>query len=257
IYGIFFFLLIAAIAIGSFSLAVAARRETEIARMRANFIAGVSHELKTPLTSIHMLSDMLKSGKIKDEVKKLEYYSVINKESDRLSGLINRILDFSKINEGKISYDSLPVNLDSVVDEALMSLSALLDEKDAEVDRYRAKESLVISGDKKMLVQVVINLLENSVKYSTGKPHIVISCHAEGQFASLSVRDHGIGIKTGEEKLIFGEFFRGASEQVKSVSGTGLGLSIVSKIVEQHNGSISARNADGGGLIVEVLFPIA
>jgi signal transduction histidine kinase len=254
-YGIFFFLLVVSIGVGSFSLILAARRETEIARMRAHFIAGVSHELKTPLTSIHMLAEMLQSGKVKDESKKNEYYVVINRESERLGGLINRVLDFSKINEGTAKIERKPVEIEVVIDEALMSLSALLDDKDVEVDRFRSRESLIINGDRKMLLQVVLNLVENAVKYSVGKPHIVISTHIEGDMISFSVRDHGIGVTPGEEKMIFGEFFRGSSEMVRSVAGTGLGLAIVSRIVKQHGGKISARNADCGGFIIETLFP--
>jgi two-component system phosphate regulon sensor histidine kinase PhoR len=254
-YGIFFFMLVMSIGVGSFSLILAARRETEIARMRANFIAGVSHELKTPLTSIHMLAEMLQSGKVKDEGKKAEYYAIINRESERLGGLINRVLDFSKINEGAAKIEKAPVEMEAVIDEALMSLSALLDDKDAEVDRFRSRESLVVNGDRKMLVQVVLNLVENAVKYSIGKPHIVISTNVDADMICFSVRDHGIGVTSGEEKMIFGEFFRGSSEKVRSVAGTGLGLAIVNRIVKQHGGRISARNADGGGFIIETLFP--
>ncbi len=254
-YNVFFLLLVLSVGVGAFSLYLSARKESEAADERSGFIAAVSHELKTPLTSIHMLAEMLKSGKVTDDKKRQEYYEIINRESERLQRLINTILDFSKVDDMPSLIDAAPFNLDAIVDEALTGMAPLLDMKDADVDRERCQTPAVVKGDRRLMLQVVINLIDNSVKYSEGRPYIGIRVHKEGNSVVFTLRDKGCGIADGEENRIFDEFYRGLGWRSGAVSGTGLGLAIVSRIVRQHGGKISASNADGGGLLVVIHLP--
>lgn len=256
-YGLFLALLVAVLGAGLFLAFASVRREWEVARLRSNFISGVSHELKTPLTSIQMLSEMLSTGRVPDERKKQEYYNLITRESARLTGLINKILDFSRIDEGKIRYEFESHDLDGLFDEALFALSALMDERDVQVTRRRAAEPVRALCDRKMIVQVMVNLMDNAVKYSPARPELELSVRAGEGAALFSVRDRGIGIAEGEAERIFEEFYRSDRDEVRAVKGTGLGLAIVRRIVREHDGSVAAVRAEGGGLSVTVRLPPA
>ena len=257
LYMLFLGVLLLAIAAGVGLIYAAVRREVEVARMRSNFISGVSHELRTPLTSIHMLSEMLQTGKITEEKKKSEYYNLITRESERLTALINKILDFSKIDEGRIKYDFESHDLEALMDDALMSMTALLDERKANVVRIRPDVPVRVKCDRKMLTQVIVNLIDNAVKYSPEQPEIIMKTYGKNVLSYLSIRDHGIGIQPDEEQRIFEEFYRSSHERIKEVKGTGLGLAIVKKIVEDHSGTVTAKTAPGGGLEVTVALPSA
>ncbi|MFH0921146.1 MAG: HAMP domain-containing sensor histidine kinase [Fibrobacterota bacterium] len=254
-YLLFLTLLLVTIAAGAALTYRAVRRELFLSRLRSNFISGVSHELKTPLTSIHMLSEMLQSGRVTDEKKRAEYYALITRESERLTHLINNMLDFSRVDDGRIRYDLAPNDAEAVLDEALFSMAALLDERDAAINRTRSRTPLLMRCDRKMMVQVFINLLDNAAKYSPERPVIDLFVTRDNGCVAVSVRDHGIGILETDREKIFEAFYRADNERVKEVKGTGLGLALVRRVVSDHGGTVTAEPAEGGGLRITVAIP--
>lgn len=255
LYLLFLCVLVAAIAIGVGLTYRAVRRELAVIRMRSNFISSVSHELKTPLTSIRMFSEMLQSGRATDEAKKGEYYGHIRREAERLTAIINKMLDFSKVEEGRIRYDFEPQDLEKVIDDALLSLAPLLDEKDVNITRERTR-NLVVRCDRRMAAQVVVNLVDNAVKYSGERMEIEIKTSARESEAVCEIRDWGVGVEADETEKIFEEFYRSRSDRIREIKGTGLGLAIARKIVTDHRGRINAVPAEGGGLRVIFTLPL-
>jgi signal transduction histidine kinase len=254
-YLLFLGLLLVTIAIGAGLTYRAVQRELFLSKLRSNFISGVSHELKTPLTSIHMLSEMLQSGRVADETKRAEYYALITRESERLTHLINNMLDFSRVDDGRLKYDFADCDAEAVLDEALLAMAALLDERDAVVNRERSRTPIFARCDRKMMVQVFVNLLDNAVKYSPEKPVLDLGVNRDEGRVVISVRDHGIGIAPGDQEKIFEAFYRADNERVKEVKGTGLGLALVRRVVSDHGGRITAQQAEGGGLDMKVELP--
>ena len=256
IYLSFLIILISAIAVGVWLTYRAVRRELAVIRMRSNFISSVSHELKTPLTSIRMFSEMLDRSRVLDEGKRTEYVGHIKRESERLTGLIDKMLDFSRVEEGRIRYEFEHADLEKIIDDALSALAPLLDEKDVFVDRVRSR-SLFVFCDRKMAAQVVVNLVDNAVKYSTGRREVEIRTGLQEGMAVCSIRDYGMGIQPGEAERIFDEFYRSENGTAAQIKGTGLGLAIARKIILDHKGTIMAEPALGGGLRVAFCLPVS
>jgi len=223
------------------------KRELSVVRLRSNFVSSVSHELKTPLTSIHMFSEMLESGKIKDPAKKQKYYGIIRKESQRLTSLINKILDFSKMEGNKLSYEFGSHPADLIISEAVAAMSPVIDDLKVAIYRERQGPPLMVRCDPKMLSQVLVNLIDNAIKYSPKERNITIKTEVVGSTGRITVSDRGIGVPQADKDKIFDSFFRGGDEMVREVKGTGLGLAIVKKIIEDHKGRVFAAPRKEGG----------
>ncbi|OGK00435.1 MAG: hypothetical protein A2519_10520 [Candidatus Raymondbacteria bacterium RIFOXYD12_FULL_49_13] len=249
-------LLLTSILIGAGFAYFAIRKEMALTRLRSSFMSSVSHELKPPLTSIRMFGDMLQSGKITDEKKKTAYYGLISRESERLSILIDKILDFSRLEDGRIKYDFGEHGLETLVAEALAALTLIIEEKHVAVQRKTSADDPVVRCDSRMVVQVMVNLIDNAIKYSPTKKDIEIETGREGRWGFVAVRDWGIGIQAGEKSKIFDEFYRSDHMHVRDVKGTGLGLAIVRKITADHGGFARAESPSDGGLRVVVGFPL-
>lgn len=245
-----FFLLIGAALIGYI-----VRREMKLTRLKSDFVANVSHELRTPLSLISMFSESLMLGRVKTGEKQKEYYRIIHSETDRLSGLVNKILSFSKMEAGKRVYKFAEVNISELIRRIYTSYEYHLEQKGFAAELRLPEEELILSGDEHALEEIIINLLDNAIKYSSEKKFVSVTASMTGGKVKISVADRGIGIPKEDQKRIFEKFFRAESSEVHSTKGTGLGLSIVKQIIEAHNGEISFTSEPGLGSVFTITIP--
>lgn len=228
-------------------------------RLKADFITTVTHELRTPVTSIKSLSKIILdySGEL-DEQRKQEYLQILVNESDRISRLINQVLDIEKIQSTTTPPRIEPVAVADIVRHALAGMSQLFAEQKITCITELPEYDLIVSGDRDQLIQVVVNLLSNAKKFcnpEAGK--IAVTLRKDGDHAALYVRDNGPGISKAKQDLIFEKFTQVHSPENGKPQGTGLGLYIVKNIVERHNGTIRVESEQGQGAMFEVRLPLA
>ena len=230
---------------------------TEIVKLeqiRKDFVANVSHELKTPITSIKGFAETLLLGAYKKEENLLSFLEIIYKESNRLQMLINDLLDLSKIEQEGYTMNITKVRLYDVVVSCLEMTNHLLEEKEMEVDLH-VDETIFVKGDYHRIIQIMMNLLTNAISYSGNQTTIHISVGQKGLYGYLQIRDEGIGIKPEEQERIFERFYRVDRARSRESGGTGLGLAIVKHLVETHHGYIELESEVGKGTQFTVYIP--
>ncbi len=233
------------------------RREMKLTLIKSDFISNVSHEIRTPLALISMYIETLEMDRVKSEEKKKEYYRVIFEETQRLSGLVNKILNFSKIESGKRKYSFEKVNINEIVETVLQSYKFHLKNKGFELIIDLDNEPVLINADKEAISESLVNLIDNAVKYSKDSKYIEIKTSKKGDNVIVEITDKGIGITKTDQKLIFDQFFRvSKGDNVHDVKGTGLGLTIVKNIIDAHNGKIEVESKLGEGSTFRILLPI-
>ncbi len=226
----------------------AVRQEVKLAQMKSEFVSNVSHEIRTPLSIINMYSETLQMGRIKTEEKKQEYYKVINTETNRLSAIVNKILNFSKIESDKRTYNFEQTDLNKIVGQIIDNYQHHFQSKGFVCNMESTDDTLSFYGDKDAITDAVINLIDNAIKYSTDKKKIDISTGFEKGSVFIEVVDYGIGIDEKDQKLIFDKFYRVTTGDLAYKSkGSGIGLSIVKHIMDAHRGSITLVSALGQG----------
>ncbi len=235
----------------------AASREMKLSQMKTDFVSNVSHELRTPLSSIRVFGELQRMGHVKDPARVRDYGEFIETESRRLTQLINNILDFSRIESGQKSYHCAEADVTEVVLETLKSFSVLLQQDSFTLRIERPERPLPRAMiDPEAIGQVVVNLLDNAVKYSGTSREITVRLGQRFDQLTVSVSDHGIGIPAGEREKIFERFHRVSTGLVHDVKGSGLGLSLVKHIVEAHGGNVSVASELGRGSTFTVSLPI-
>jgi signal transduction histidine kinase len=232
------------------------RREARLARLKSDFVANVSHELKTPLALIRLFAETLELGRVGSPGKAQEYYRVINKESQRLTQLIDNVLDFSRIEAGRKEYRFEPTDVARVVEEVLDAYRFSLDQHGFKVDVQVADDLPVVQADRAALTQALVNLVTNAIKYSKDEKWVAILARRDGDRVVISVADRGIGIPRGEQSKIFEKFFRGEASLVHETKGSGLGLSLVRHIMEAHGGGVELESAPGRGSSFSLVLPV-
>jgi signal transduction histidine kinase len=232
------------------------RRELHLARLKSDFVANVSHELKTPLALIRLFAETLELGRVPSEEKAHQYYRVINKESHRLTQLINNILDFSRIEAGRKEYRFAPTDVARVVREVIESYRFQIEQQGFELKVDVEEDLPHVPADEEALGQAIINLVNNAIKYSRESKTIHIDVRREGGKVLVSVKDTGIGIPRGEQKKIFEKFFRGEDSLVHETKGSGLGLALVRHIMEAHGGQVEVESTPGKGSTFTLVLPV-
>ncbi|MDP4172025.1 MAG: ATP-binding protein, partial [Bacillota bacterium] len=219
----------------------------DLEQMRKDFVANVSHELKTPVTSIKGFSETLLEGAMEDKGTLEAFLSIILKESDRLQTLIQDLLELSKIEQHGFVLDIQEFDLKAILDDVLTMLSGKAEEKNIKLDFDCSKEAVWVEGDASRLKQVFINLVTNALSYtpSGGTVKIVVN-QGKGKL-QIHVIDTGIGIEKKEISRIFERFYRVDRARSRNSGGTGLGLAIVKHLVEAHHGNISVKSEVGFG----------
>lgn len=231
------------------------RREMELARMKSDFVSNVSHQLRTPLALIRMFVETLELNRIRSKEQKQEYYTIIGKETERLTHLINNILDFSKMETGKKQYHFERCDLNEIVQYTLDFYKFHLQSKGFELKTDITLTNLYFRADREAIAEALINLLDNAIKYSTHQKCITIKTGIENNMVYVDIEDRGIGIPKKEQKYIFDKFYRVSSGLVQQAKGSGLGLTLVKYIVEAHKGMIKVMSTVGKGSCFRLLFP--
>ena len=231
-------------------------KEISLAQMKTDFVANVSHELRTPLALIRMHAETLEMGRVTSREKKQKYYHTIMNESARLTQLINNILDFSRIESQKKKYRMLPTDLSILTEETLIMYNYRFEQTGFTIHKKIEHDLPAIHIDKEAITLVLVNLLDNAIKFSTDKKEIVVSVYKDEKHLILSVQDYGIGIPESEHKKIFDKFYRVGSSLVHNTKGSGLGLSLSNRIMAYHHGQIKVESKVGEGSTFSLWFPI-
>jgi signal transduction histidine kinase len=235
----------------------ATRREIKLVEAKETFVSNVSHELKTPLSLIRLFAETLEMGRVKNDEEMRDFGRIINRESNRLTQLINNILDFSRIEAGRRKYQFLETNITVVIQEALQSYEYQLKSAGFDITTEIQSELPTVLVDREAMTQAVLNLLNNAIKYSTDVKRIDVRVEQRGGSLAVEIADHGVGIPRSEHRKIFEKFYRVSTGMVHDTKGSGLGLAIVRHIVEAHHGEILVDSAPGEGSRFTMLLPIA
>ena len=255
-YLIALFLVLCATLFGAYFLWRDVGRELRMAEMRSQFIASVSHELKTPLTAIRIFAETLRMGRAKDPQARMEYLDTIVNESHRLTRLLNNVLDFSKIEKGKRTYRKEPACLSEIVNAAVQATQYPLKQQDFHLNVQMEEELPDICVDRDAIGQAILNLLSNAMKYSGESRQIDLRVEKRTGHVVIEVSDQGIGIDQTQQKRIFEKFYRVPSEQNQRIPGTGLGLALVLHIVKAHDGHVEVRSVLGKGSTFSIHLPL-
>lgn len=231
-------------------------RLEELNRIKSDFVSSVSHELKTPLTSIKIMAEMLQEHPAMPHAKIRKYAGVIEGESDRLTRLINNILDFSKIERGVKEYAPADTTLDGAVRRVMEIMTYPLAMESFDVELAFAEDRTPVRADIDALSGALINVISNAMKYSAETRKISIRTFRLGSRAGVTVRDKGIGIAREEAAAVFEPFYRGKPGDGSAVGGVGLGLTLVKHFIDAHRGAIELDSTPGEGTAVTLLLPL-
>jgi hypothetical protein len=232
-------------------------RLKEMDRIKNEFISTVTHELRTPLTAVRSISEILHANPQLPEDQHRQMTGIIIKESERLTRLINQVLDFQRLETGKMAWQMQPVDLREICQEALTAVRPLLEEKHVDLSLDLPRHAPLVPGDRDRLVQVVLNLLSNAVKFcdtSGGRIGLRLAVHP--YHLQVEVSDNGPGIHPDDLKIIFEEFRQARNMSRGRPAGSGLGLAITRRIVEHHGGRIWAESEPGGGSTFAFTLPL-
>jgi two-component system phosphate regulon sensor histidine kinase PhoR len=227
----------------------------QLDRVRTDFVANVSHELKTPLTLIKGYIETLQNKAFNDREKSDKFISIIKEHSDRLGYMIDDLLSLSELEQSKDCVNKTKLDLKEVIDEISLGFGQALAEKQQSLTVSTQGDDFSIQADRNKIEQVFVNLIDNSIKYTKKSGRIEILLCEQGQTVCVTVRDNGIGIPREHRDRVFERFYRVDKARSRELGGTGLGLSIVKHIVLAHNGKIAIESEPNKGTKVSVTFP--
>ncbi len=232
-------------------------KEMAVAKLKSDFVSNVSHELRTPLSLIRLYAETLELGRISNPGKYEDYYRIIRKESERLTALINNILDFSRIEAGKKEYEFRETNLPELVRTTLDSYRYQIEQHGFTFEENISDDLPNLKVDREAIARSLLNLVNNAVKYSAGNnKFLAVNMYRENGSVKLEVVDRGIGIPRAEQGKIFEKFYRACDPLVHNTKGSGLGLSLVQHVVEAHGGHVSVESVPGQGSKFTIDLPV-
>src|SRR5271157_6094079 len=231
-------------------------RELALAKLKSDFVSNVSHELRTPLALIRLHAETLELGRLSSTAKQHEYHEIIRKESERLTSLINNILDFSRIESGKKEYNFRETNVADLVRTTLESYRFEIEQNGFQFDQKIDNDVPPLWVDREAIARSLLNLVNNAVKYSSNEKYLGIRLYRHGSAVNLEVVDRGIGIPEKEHVKIFEKFYRVGDPLVHNTKGSGLGLSLVRHIVQAHGGEVLVDSAPGAGSKFTIALPV-
>ena len=246
---------LAAIAFGGWAVFADARRQLALAQKKTDFVSNVSHELKTPLTSIRMFAEMMQSGNASAE-KRPQYLRIIVAEAERLTRLINNVLDFARLERKQKRYDFRPLDLHAVLARTWEGQELHLREQGFTTRWQAAPPPYPVRGDEDALAQILVNLLSNAEKYSGEQKEVEVHSYLAQNSVHVSVLDRGSGVPPGEETKIFEAFYRAHDSLASGIQGSGLGLTLAQRLAKEHGGEITYQAREGGGSNVTLRLPL-
>jgi signal transduction histidine kinase len=230
-------------------------KEMALARLKSDFVSNVSHELRTPLSLIRLYAETLELGRLTSPEKYQEYYRIIRKESERLTALINNILDFSRIEAGRKEYDFRETDMCELVHNTLDSYRYQLEQSGFQFEE-KIDEVPPMRVDREAMARSLLNLVNNALKYSQDRKFIGVNLYRDNGSVKLEVVDQGIGIPHQEQQKIFEKFYRVGDPLVHNTKGSGLGLSLVRHIVHAHGGEVAVDSTPGQGSKFTIVLPV-
>ena len=231
-------------------------RELALAKLKSDFVSNVSHELRTPLALIRLYAETLELGRISSPGKHQEYYEIIRKESERLTSLINNILDFSRIESGKKEYSFRETDVADLVRSTLDSYRFEIEQNGFQFEEKIDNDVPQLWMDREAIARSLLNLVNNAVKYSATEKYLGVHLYRHNGGVNLEVVDHGIGIPAKEQPKIFEKFYRVGDPVVHNTKGSGLGLSLVRHIVQAHGGEVAVESEPGQGSKFIITLPV-
>ena len=225
--------------------------------MKTDFINNMSHEFKTPIATINLALDAISNPKsIQIPAKVQQYAKMIREENNRMLSQVENVLRISQLERSSDPLLMESVNMHAVIEEAIKHIKLILESKSGQVKKYFNAQEYTFRGNKNHLTNIVVNLLDNAVKYCDDKPKVIVeTVNEDGQFI-LRVKDNGIGMSPSIQKKVFEKFYRATSGNIHNVKGHGLGLAYVKKIVDLHKGTINLESKKNGGTIFSIVLPI-
>jgi len=256
--GLLIALLVLAIGVGGWLIVLDLKRQLTLARQKTDFVSNVSHELKTPLTSIRMFSELLADGRVTDKEKQRSYFNIITAETARLTRLINNVLDFSRLERSEKKYNITKCDLLYAVRETVGTYRPHLEAGGFKLECDLPASPLFVNGDRDALAQIVVNLLSNAEKYSGERKEARVEVRQQSQpLAHIEVRvlDRGLGVPKGCEEKIFEQFYRAHDSLSSGIQGSGLGLTLARQIARAHGGDVTYEPRQGGGSCFVLRLP--
>jgi len=231
-------------------------KEMALARLKSDFVSNVSHELRTPLALIRLYAETLELGRITTQEKKQQYYRIIRKESERLTALINNILDFSRIEAGRKEYEFRNTDIAELVRNTLESYRYQIEQQGFAFEESIDSNLPAVPVDREAIARALVNLVNNALKYSSDEKFLGVKLYRENSVVKLEVADHGIGIARRDLSKIFEKFYRAGDPLVHNTKGSGLGLSLVRHITHAHGGEIAVESIPGKGSKFTLSLPL-
>ncbi len=257
LYGVLLGVFYVALALGVIYTGRTLYREAHVSRLKTDFVSLVSHELRTPLTSIRMFIEMLATGRVKDAEEMQTVLDMLAKETTRLSGMIEAVLDWARIESGRKRYHLEPVAVDQVMEAAAGSFRTLRRGTPMDFTVEQAPSLPMVRVDVDAFSGALLNLLQNAFKYTGEHKHIVLRAVKDDGDVVFEVEDNGVGIPRRELKRVFDRFYRIDNLLTRATEGSGLGLSIAQRIAQAHNGRISVDSTVGRGSTFRIHLPAA
>jgi signal transduction histidine kinase len=240
-------LMLASLVFGVYTSARTLQKQLEVARLKSEFVSGVSHEFRSPLTGIRQLSEMLSSGRVKTEERKARYYLMINREAERLSHLVENALGFARVTEKTARYRYETVNTAAWLKEVVLQFQQSSVARETELISAVPDDLHPIRADREALASAIHNVLDNAVKYSPHCKTVWLDAANQGKYVVIRVRDRGLGISDEDQKRIFERFYRGRDPETRKVHGSGLGLSLVQEVIAAQGGRVNCESRPGEG----------
>ena len=249
--------LLVLVAAGTAVAARAVSGELAVARLQADFVAAVSHEFRTPLTSLRHISEVLQEGRVGTGERREAYYGALVRQTDRLQRLVDALLDFGRMEAGAAPYRLEPLPIDRLVRDVVAEFTDEAAARGEDVTLHLTSTALVAPADRDAISNAVWNLLDNAIKYSPGAPEAWVDVRLEDNSIAVSVRDRGMGIPLREQRHIFRKFQRGARATSERIRGTGIGLAVVHHVVTAHGGRIDVQSEPDAGSTFTMWLPSA
>jgi two-component system phosphate regulon sensor histidine kinase PhoR len=241
---------------GTYFIARAIRREMEVSRMQSDFVSAVSHEFRSPLTSMRQLSEILALGRVPNEDRRRLYYETLVRETVRLQRLVEALLNFGRMEAGASQYRFEELDAARLVHSVAAEFEPQIAGHGRHIELTGAESGCRIEADPEAMSVALRNLVDNALKYSPGQPAVWIEWGVDREFVAIRVRDRGAGIAASERKAIFRRFVRGHAAVEGNVKGSGVGLAMVRHIVAAHGGAITVDSEPGRGSTFTMLLPV-
>ncbi|HEY3899054.1 MAG TPA: ATP-binding protein [Chthoniobacter sp.] len=247
---------LAVIACGGWLVVADARRQLALAQQKTDFVSNVSHELKTPLTSIRMFAELMQNRRGESVAKYPQYLRIIMVEAERLTRLINNVLDFARLERKQKQFDKKPIDLHAVIERTWEGHELHLRESGFTTRWQAAPGPYPVFGDEDALAQILVNLLSNAEKYAGERKEVELHTYLDSGYACVSVLDRGVGVPAGDERKIFESFYRAHDSLSSGIQGSGLGLTLAQQLAREHGGDVAYQPRTGGGSNFTLRIPL-